>query len=173
MGSGAFARSYLRHHCCFLFLRVLRCFTSPGVALGGYGLTPRAPPLLAVGCPIRRSTDQSVLAAPRGLSQLAASFVALRCQGIRRMPVSACPEIACTLQVRAFRPGARCGIHLVCFGCQRSRKGDSGKPLPRRAGRDAKSESPKVRESESPCLRRLVHFRTCRLWDFRASGWWA
>ena len=92
LGSGAFARRYLRRHCCFLFLRVLRCFTSPGVALGGYGLTPPALAFLPVGCPIRRSTDQSVLAAPRGLSQLAASFVALRCQGIRRMPVSACPK---------------------------------------------------------------------------------
>ena len=118
MGSFAFARRYLRNHCCFLFLRVLRCFTSPGVALGGYGLTPPAPPSLAVGCPIRRSTDQSVLAAPRGLSQLAASFVALRCQGIRRMPVSACVDN----RVRApvfkhggpLGPGARCGIHLVC-----------------------------------------------------------
>ena len=104
LGSFAFARRYLRNHCCFLFLRVLRCFTSPGVALGGYGLTPRALAFLPVGCPIRRSTDQSVLAAPRGLSQLAASFVALRCQGIRRMPVSACPEIACTRMVRASGP---------------------------------------------------------------------
>ena len=29
MGSSAFARRYLRNHCCFLFLRVLRCFSSP------------------------------------------------------------------------------------------------------------------------------------------------
>ena len=117
LGSSAFARRYLRNHCCCLFLRVLRCFTSPGVALGGYGFTPPALALLPVGCPIRRSTDQSVLAAPRGLSQLAASFVALRCQGIRRMPVSACVDN----RVRApvfkhggpLGPGARCGIHLV------------------------------------------------------------
>ena len=54
-----------------------------------------------------------MLAAPRGLSQLAASFVALRCQGIRRMPVSACPEIALHPNGAGFRPGARCGIHLV------------------------------------------------------------
>ena len=32
LGSSAFARHYLRNHGCFLFLRVLRCFTSPGVA---------------------------------------------------------------------------------------------------------------------------------------------
>ena len=30
LGSSAFARRYLRNHCCFLFLRLLRCFSSPG-----------------------------------------------------------------------------------------------------------------------------------------------
>ena len=30
MGSCAFARHYLRNRCYFLFLRVLRCFSSPG-----------------------------------------------------------------------------------------------------------------------------------------------
>ena len=29
LGSFAFARHYLRNHCCFLFLWVLRCFSSP------------------------------------------------------------------------------------------------------------------------------------------------
>jgi hypothetical protein len=40
----------------------------------------------AVGCPIRKPTDRSLLAAPRGLSQRAASFVASQCQGIHQMP---------------------------------------------------------------------------------------
>ena len=31
LGSCAFARHYLRNHFCFLFLRVLRCFSSPGL----------------------------------------------------------------------------------------------------------------------------------------------
>ena len=30
LGFCAFARRYLRNHCCFLFLRLLRCFSSPG-----------------------------------------------------------------------------------------------------------------------------------------------
>ena len=30
LGSFPFARRYLGNHCCFLFLRVLRCFSSPG-----------------------------------------------------------------------------------------------------------------------------------------------
>ena len=40
------------------------------------------------GCPIRRSPDHSLLAAPRGLSQRAASFIASQCQGIHQMPLS-------------------------------------------------------------------------------------
>ena len=39
-----------------------------------------------MGCPIRKSTDQSLLAAPHGLSQRAASFIASQCQGIHQMP---------------------------------------------------------------------------------------
>ena len=45
-------------------------------------------PAIAVGCPIRKSPDQSLLAAPRSLSQRATSFIASRCQGIRQTPFS-------------------------------------------------------------------------------------
>ena len=31
LGYSAFARHYLRNHYCFLFLRLLRCFSSPGL----------------------------------------------------------------------------------------------------------------------------------------------
>jgi hypothetical protein len=31
LGCSAFARHYSRNHYCFLFLRVLRCFSSPGL----------------------------------------------------------------------------------------------------------------------------------------------
>ena len=41
--------------------------------------------LKEVGCPIRKSTDQRVLAPPRGLSQPATSFIASQCQGIHHM----------------------------------------------------------------------------------------
>ena len=41
-----------------------------------------------MGCPIRTSTDQRLLAAPRGFSQRATSFIASWCQGIHRMPFS-------------------------------------------------------------------------------------
>ena len=42
----------------------------------------------AVGCPIRKSPDQSLLATPQGLSQRATSFIASTRQGIRQMPLS-------------------------------------------------------------------------------------
>ncbi len=54
---------------------------------------PRGP-----GFPIRTSTDQSLLAAPRGLSQRATSFIASRRQGIHQTPFSARdphPQTAC------------------------------------------------------------------------------
>jgi hypothetical protein len=39
-----------------------------------------------VGCPIRRSQDQQLLALPLSFSQRATSFIASRCQGIHQMP---------------------------------------------------------------------------------------
>ncbi len=41
------------------------------------------------GCPIRRSPDHSLLAAPRGLSQPSTSFIGSWCQGIHRTPLLA------------------------------------------------------------------------------------
>ena len=83
LGCAPFARHYWGYHCCFLFLRVLRCFSSP-----------RSPPCLKQGfpassregCPIRTSADQWLHAPPRGFSQLAASFIAFQSQGIRHAP---------------------------------------------------------------------------------------
>ena len=40
-----------------------------------------------VGFPIRRSMDQSLFAAPHGLSQRNTSFIACACQGIHQMPL--------------------------------------------------------------------------------------
>ena len=37
LGFSAFARRYSRNHCCSPLLRVLRCFTSPGVASRAHG----------------------------------------------------------------------------------------------------------------------------------------
>jgi hypothetical protein len=69
----------------FLFLRLLRCFSSPGAlrtpmdSVYGDGGSP--PP----GCPIRISTDRGLLAAPRSFSQLTTSFFGPVRLGIHRM----------------------------------------------------------------------------------------
>ena len=39
LGSSPFARRYLGNRCFFLFLRLLRCFSSPGYLLMSYGFT--------------------------------------------------------------------------------------------------------------------------------------
>ena len=61
-------------------------FQFPGFASPPYVFRWRYPK--GVGCPIRIPTDQRLLAAPRGFSQRATSFIASWCQGIHRMPFS-------------------------------------------------------------------------------------
>ena len=81
--SSAFARHYSRNLVWFLFLRVLRCFSSPG--------SPRntmdscyAPWLFIMGVsPFGHPRIKHLFAVPRGLSQLVASFFGSWCQGIR------------------------------------------------------------------------------------------
>ena len=55
-----------------------------------YSLAPSAQQIsqaFKVGFPIRRSMDQSLFAAPHGLSQRITSFIACACQGIHQMPL--------------------------------------------------------------------------------------
>src|SRR5690554_6153369 len=69
---------------CFLLLRVLRCFSSPGSPPDLAEGVPRSP---GAGCPIRKPADQIACADPRGLSQLGASFIASGSLGIPRAPL--------------------------------------------------------------------------------------
>ena len=97
LGSCAFARHYLRNHCYFLFLRVLRCFSSPGLLTFVYYV------FNIVGCPIRIPADHLVCAHPRSFSQLVASFIASESLGIPRAPFSAFPAMVVeTTTARSF-----------------------------------------------------------------------
>ena len=86
LGFSDFARHYFRNRCYFLFLRVLRCFSSPG--------SPRIPiysvydnlPLGKLSSLIRISADNKMFAPPRSFSQLTTSFFGAICQGILREP---------------------------------------------------------------------------------------
>ena len=82
LASSAFARHYLRNLVWFLFLALLRCFSS-----GGFPHTAMYSLYDDIYCyipdfSIRTSTDQCLLATPRSLSQLIASFFGSQCQGI-------------------------------------------------------------------------------------------
>src|SRR6202012_5813652 len=89
LGCSDFARHYSRNRGFFLFLLVLRWFTSQGSLVRDYGFIAPYGGFTPVGFPIRKSPDQSLLAAPRGLSQLATSFIACFCQGIHHAPLVA------------------------------------------------------------------------------------
>jgi hypothetical protein len=90
LGSSLFAHRYWGNRVCFLFLRVLRWFTSPGSLLTPYFTQGRISQLYSGSlCKIRISPDHSLFAALRGLSQLTTSFLAFLRQGIHRMPLVA------------------------------------------------------------------------------------
>ena len=82
-GSSPFARHYSGNHCCFLLLRVLRCFSSPGSPPGKPGWYASSVP----GSPIRTPADHRPFAPPRSFSQLVASFIASGSLGIPRAPL--------------------------------------------------------------------------------------
>ena len=89
LGCSAFARRYLRNHCCFLFLQVLRWFTSLRCLPQPMDSAEDTEALPSVGYPIRKSPGQRLFAAHRSLSQLTASFIDSWCQGIHRTPLVA------------------------------------------------------------------------------------
>ena len=78
LGFFPFARHYLGNHYYFLFLRLIRCFSSPGLLPVKQGILHSC----KMGCPIRKSTDQRLFAPTRCLSQLITSFFASESQGI-------------------------------------------------------------------------------------------
>ena len=86
LASSAFARHYSRNHGCFLFLWVLRCFTSPRSLYPPYIFRRESPGRHAAqrGFPIRTSSDHSVLIhSPR---LIADCYVLLRLQMPRHPP---------------------------------------------------------------------------------------
>ena len=70
----------------FLFLGLLRCFSSPTYPRAAM-YSPRGDPALpGPGCPIRESPDQRMFAPPRRVSPLTAPFIGSLPQGIHHTP---------------------------------------------------------------------------------------
>ena len=76
LGWSPFNRLYLGNRYCFLFLWVLRCFSSPGCLLISYVFTYGYQFFQLVGCPIRIPTGLSLLTTRRSISLFVASFFA-------------------------------------------------------------------------------------------------
>ncbi len=72
----------------FLFLRVLRCFSSPGSPHCTMYSCRDIQALPCMSFLIRKSSDRRLLAPPRSLSQLTTSFVASESLGIRHTPLT-------------------------------------------------------------------------------------
>ena len=88
LGYSDFARHYFRNHGCFLFLPVLRWFTSRGSLEHPMYSDERNWCSHQLGFPIRKSSDHDLLAASRSLSQLTTSFIAYLRQGIHTHALS-------------------------------------------------------------------------------------
>ena len=82
LGWSDFARHYFRNRFYFLFLRVIRCFSSPGSPYYAMYLRNNTITLLMVSFLIRISTDLCLFATPRSFSQLVTSFFGAMYQGI-------------------------------------------------------------------------------------------
>src|SRR5690606_1721937 len=88
LASSDFARHYSRNHCCFLFLWVLRCFTSPRSLYPPYIFRRESLGRLATPSGVSPFGNPRIkvrLSTPRGLSQISTSFFGSRSQGIHRL----------------------------------------------------------------------------------------
>src|SRR5213592_2488637 len=117
--------------------------------------------LLRPGSPIRTSSDRCLLAAPRGLSQLATSFIASRRQGIHRSLLVACP-----LTVLLVENIAWLHSRIFVFGCQRSREYHS----PRSRRRFTPGGDDRIRTGD-PLLAKQVLFHLSYIPADKT--WWA
>ena len=72
LGCSPFARHYLGNRCRFLFLRVLRCFSSPGIALKPYFIqTPVTPHYQGRVSPLGHPRIRASLPLPEAFRSLA------------------------------------------------------------------------------------------------------
>ena len=113
LGSSDFARHYFRNHGCFLFLGVLRWFTSPRLPVHPMDSDARKECSHSLGFPIRKSPDHSLLAASRGLSQLTTSFFAYLRQGIHTHALSSL-TIKSTSHTRPLPPAYSPVLRPIC-----------------------------------------------------------
>ena len=101
LGYSHFDRHYSGNHFCFLFLRVLRCFSSPGslpdLRRDSKSSTWRV-------APFGYLRIYRIFAPPRSFSQLVTSFFASESQGIHRLPlITFLSNLLLILQIKIYQ----------------------------------------------------------------------
>ena len=114
LGSSDFARHYSRNRFYFLFLRVLRCFSSPGSPHCTMDSCNDTATLLAVRSRIRISADLGSFAAPRSFSQLVTSFFGA--MYLRHPPYALCSLIFLLVYLSSyFQENPKISTRLIAF----------------------------------------------------------
>ena len=91
LASSDFARHYSRNHYCFLFLSVLRCFTSRRSLHTPYFIQVQVTGHNSSWVsPFGHPRINARLPTPQGISQAPTSFIGSRCQGIHHAPLPTC-----------------------------------------------------------------------------------
>ena len=107
----AFARHYLRNLCWFLFLQVLRCFTSLGIASNTYGFSIGCQNITPDGLPHSDiSGSMLVCSSPK----LFAAYHVLLRQPMPRHPSCALSSLTTKKLVKVF-PLSRKTLKVYCF----------------------------------------------------------
>ena len=111
LASSAFARHYLRNLCWFLFLQVLRCFTSLGIASTAYGFSSRCQNITPDGLPHSDISGSTLVCSSPKL--FAAYHVLLR-QSMPRHPSCALSSLTTKKLVKVY-PVSRITLKVYCF----------------------------------------------------------
>ena len=117
LGCSHFARRYSGNHGCFLFLGVLRCFSSPRWPLPPMNSAADISILLEIGFPIQKSPDQSLFS---GSPKLIAAYHVFHRLLAPRHPPYALSSLTinrlllCNCQrATAFSEGSKPSLYLV------------------------------------------------------------
>ena len=115
LGYSHFDRHYSGNHFCFLFLRVLRCFSSPGslpdLRRDSKSSTWRV-------APFGYLRIYRIFATPRSFSQLVTYFIASESQGIHRLPLIT--FLSNLLLILQFKKFIKFDIFSIKPACQRT-----------------------------------------------------
>ena len=130
LGSSAFARRYLRNHSYFLFLRLLRCFSSPGSLLQPMYSVADDRSLSGRVSPFRYPRIKDYLHLPvafRSLSRLSSALSAkastLRsCSLDLFVLLSGAASLACEAALHLQSHGSIEEFNSSCAGCRFTRK---------------------------------------------------